>query len=73
MKKCISILLALVMLVAMLAIPVAASAVEARYPIRHCDYCGQAAEYRGITTDSNGVESYQYFCESCNMWSYVKK
>lgn len=69
MKKCISILLALVMLVAMLAIPVAASAVEARHPVGYCKYCNQKADYRGTT--SNGAY-YQYFCESCNMWTYLK-
>lgn len=71
MKKCISILLALVMLVAMLAIPAAASAVEARHPVGYCPYCNQEAEYRGITI-LDGVEHYQYFCESCNMWTYLK-
>lgn len=72
MKKCISIVLALVMLVAMLAIPAAASAVEARYPIGFCQYCGQEAEYRGIGSNSNG-SYYKYFCESCDMWTYLVK
>lgn len=58
MKKCISILLALVMLVAMLAIPAAASE---RYVALQCLKCGRGATYEG---EWGGVA--HYHCDNCN-------
>lgn len=70
MKKLITIILVLVMLVSILALPAAAANVQPRYPIGYCRACGNLADYRGVNTALN---MYQYYCASCNVWTYVAK
>ena len=66
MKKLITIILVLVMLVSILALPAAAANVQPRYPIGYCKQCGMLATYRGMEGSN-----YKYYCSSCNVWTYV--
>lgn len=66
MKKLITIILVLVMLVSILALPAAAANVQPRYPVIACD-CGGTAKpmYSGGTI-------VRYVCDSCGAVYYPK-
>ena len=67
MKKLITVVLVLVMLVRILALPAAAANVQPRYPVIACD-CGGTA--RGMS-DGNGNILY-FKCDSCGAIYYPK-
>ena len=70
MKRLITFALVLVMLASMLALPAMASEIQPRYPVGYCKYCRAEAEYCGVKTVNN-VKYYQYYCNSCDMWTYL--
>lgn len=62
MKKLITIILVLVMLVSMLALPAMASEIQPRYPAIKCTKCGGPTTYLGMYKGY-----YRYSCSNCNM------
>lgn len=65
MKKLITVVLVLVMLVSILALPAAAANVQPRYPAHKCPLCNGGTEYRGKV---NGGSSYAYYCKACDYY-----
>ncbi len=65
MKKIIVMVLVVVILASILVMPAMADEIQPRYPVGYCCKCGKAAEYRGV----NGGY-YQYYCDSCCIWTY---
>lgn len=66
MKKLITIILVLVMLASILVLPAMAAEIQPRYPVGYCWKCGEVATYRGMTGGN-----YQYYCNSCGVWTYL--
>lgn len=68
MKKCISVLLILVMLVGVFALPAAAASVEPRYPSVPCPECAGGTSYEGYWDNA-----YHYHCDYCNLDFTMKR
>lgn len=72
MKKLITIILVLVMLVSILILPASATSIQPRYPAGICGWCGSSnTEYRGIESLS-GLLCYRYYCLDCQRTSYIE-